>query len=79
MAFLSSAFRFPVVARHRASRIFFENSGVIGSLGELIPNISISSNYVNVYIYAAKIIIIFEMASKRSKKVATAMRHRHFF
>ena len=43
MAAFSSSFRFPVVARHNASRIFLENSGVIGSLGEFIPNISKSS------------------------------------
>jgi hypothetical protein len=33
----------PVVARHNAARISLENSGVIGSLGELTPNILMAS------------------------------------
>jgi hypothetical protein len=36
----------PVVARHNAARISLENSGVIGSLGEWTPNISIPFQYL---------------------------------
>ncbi len=39
MASFSSGVRLPVIARHNAARISLENSGVIGSLGELTPNI----------------------------------------
>lgn len=39
--FFSSTVKLPVEARHNAARIFFENSGVMGSLGELIPNITL--------------------------------------
>ena len=39
MASFSSGVRLPVIARHNAARISLENSGIIGSLGELTPNI----------------------------------------
>ena len=42
-AAFSSGVRLPVVARHNAARIFLENSGVIGSLGDFTPNIFMSS------------------------------------
>jgi len=43
----SSAFKLPVVLRHKASRIFCENSGVIGSLGEYTPNILFPPRHFN--------------------------------
>ena len=48
---LSFAVRLPVVARHKADRISLENSGVIGSLGELTPNILMPS-YLLMYLFA---------------------------
>ena len=48
-ASLSSRVRLPVVARHSASRIFLEKSGVIGSRGELTPNMTILYIIVTLY------------------------------
>ena len=78
MASLSSGVRLPVVARHKASLIFLENSGVIGSLGELTPNISDTSYVSNTLRFPSNIEIIqflfakisnnLEMAKKKCEK-----------
>ncbi len=43
-AAFSFSFNCPVMARRRDARISFENSGVIRSLGELTPNITLPPN-----------------------------------